>query len=434
MSLRHRRPRAISLLLAGAAGLALVGLTASPASAASVSNYYGSIYYSAQSGEANDLQVSVDGSDIVFSDVVPVTTYAPCTQSGANAVRCPLAGVYGVTIGLNDGNDQATVDLSSLPGVTVSVYGGEGDDTLTGGAGNEQVYGHAGNDTLAGGAGDDYLDPGEGNDSVSGGPGLDTVGYNRTTAIQVSLDGNWNDGAPPTDIDNVNPNVENVSTGSGDDTITGSGSNNSLSGGAGNDTISGLAGKDTLNAGAGTDTLNGGDGDDTVNDGDGADTLLGGAGDDDLEGSDYRSADVFSGGPGVDLLPVYRAADVSVSLNNVADDGAPGEGDNVKADVEDITTGSGDDVIVGSAAANEFSTGAGHDRIVGGDGSDWLNGGRGRDNLNGSPGIDSIYGEGGADTITSQDKHPDQVDCGSSVDSLNRDGLDDVSVTCEKLT
>lgn len=65
-------------------------------------------------------------------------------------------------------------------------------------------------------------------------------------------------------------NIENVSSGSGSDLLTGNGGNNVLSAGAGNDTLNGGAGNDTIDGGAGADRLNGGAG---------KDVLYGGAGD-----------------------------------------------------------------------------------------------------------------------------------------------------------
>jgi Ca2+-binding RTX toxin-like protein len=53
------------------------------------------------------------------------------------------------------------------------LYGGTGNDTLTGGARIDWLYGDKGNDTLNGGAGNDYLFGGEGNDRLIGGTGND---------------------------------------------------------------------------------------------------------------------------------------------------------------------------------------------------------------------------------------------------------------------
>jgi Ca2+-binding RTX toxin-like protein len=58
--------------------------------------------------------------------------------------------------------------------------------------------------------------------------------------------------------------IENATTGSGNDTITGNDLANVLNGNAGNDTINGAGGDDTINGGAGIDILIGGSGNDTI--------------------------------------------------------------------------------------------------------------------------------------------------------------------------
>ena len=77
--------------------------------------------------------------------------------------------------------------------------------------------------------------------------------------------------------------VENVTGGSGNDTLTGDGSANVLDGGSGNDTLRGGLGADALNGGSGDDTIHYtiGDGADTIDGGDATTTRrhAGGAGD-----------------------------------------------------------------------------------------------------------------------------------------------------------
>jgi hypothetical protein len=58
--------------------------------------------------------------------------------------------------------------------------------------------------------------------------------------------------------------IENATTGSGNDTITGNDLANILNGNAGNDTINGAGGDDTINGGVGADILTGGAGNDTI--------------------------------------------------------------------------------------------------------------------------------------------------------------------------
>jgi Ca2+-binding RTX toxin-like protein len=63
------------------------------------------------------------------------------------------------------------------------LYGDAGNDTLTGGSGNDIVSGGAGNDTLYGGDGDDTVAGGQDNDMIYLGAGNDTVLYDDIADI-----------------------------------------------------------------------------------------------------------------------------------------------------------------------------------------------------------------------------------------------------------
>ena len=102
----------------------------------------------------------------------------------------------------------------------------------------------------------------------------------------------------------------------------------------------------------------------------------GGPGDDQLVGGD--GPDLLQGGPGADLLDgrggldvVYyegpETSGVAVSLDNVADDGAPGENDDVRAEAIEGTNLH--DVLVGDAGANLIIGHGGDDAVscLGGD-------------------------------------------------------------------
>jgi Ca2+-binding RTX toxin-like protein len=298
------------------------------------------------------------------------------------------------------------------------LLGGEGDDNLTGGAGRDSLVGDGGQDVLLSGGGRDTLDPGLGTDDVHGGTGIDWAYYSsRLVPLSISLDDVANDGET-SENDNVHSDVENLQSGGGDDTLTGTNDRNRMWGGGGSDTLNGDGGNDFL-YGGGTAGLSG-------------DVLNGQDGDDRLYGEEW-SADTFSGGAGWDFVPFERGEDVRVSLNNQPDDGVDGELDNVMSDVEEVTTGWGDDVVVGSNAGNEFTTGLGNDTVSGGGGNDGLVGGAGRDVLNGGNGIDSLEGQEGGDTLVSQDSARDYVDCGGALDSLDRDATDRVGANCEIL-
>jgi Ca2+-binding RTX toxin-like protein len=123
-----------------------------------------------------------------------------------------------------------------------------------------------------------------------------------------------------------------------------------------------------------------------------------------------------------------------VKLDNQANDGVAGEGDNVLPDVEDVFGSNFNDVLIGSRRANEFDGGNGNDRIKGMAGADGLIGGRGADNLLGGKGADTFDGGAAPDRIVSRDGRADEVECGSSFDRVKGDSADRFSGDCDKIS
>ena len=181
----------------------------------------------------------------------------------------------------------------------------------------------------------------------------------------------------------------------------------------------GKDGNDALNASGLTDaraTLTGGAGNDSLAGGAGTDTLNGGDGDDGLAGN--AGADSINGGAGLDRVD-YTGTPVTISLNDVADDGAPNEGDNVHSDVEDVlanTGAGGTATITGSEQGNILDIDGGGGTITGGAGSDTLQGGP------------------EADTIDARDGYADRVSCDAGTDAVMADQLDQVYSDCENVT
>ena len=91
----------------------------------------------------------------------------------------------------------------------------------------------------------------------------------RITTIQNTGEGN-----------DILTSIENVSGGSGNDTIQGDSLANILIGSNGNDSLFGNEGNDYLNGGNGNDDMSGGDGNDTLHGGNGNDDMAGGDGND----------------------------------------------------------------------------------------------------------------------------------------------------------
>lgn len=169
----------------------------------------------------------------------------------------------------------------------------------------------------------------------------------------------------------------------GNDVIVGGPGADAISGQGGNDTICGLGGNDSINDGAGADHVFGDNGNDVIN-----------------QPAAVDNGDVFDGGAGTDQVSYApRTGDVNVTLDANADDGVTGEGDFVQTTVENVTTGAGNDTIVGSPVPNRLIGNGGNDTISGAAGNDYLAGVGGNDTLRGVDGNDTILGGDGDDTV-----------------------------------
>jgi Ca2+-binding RTX toxin-like protein len=201
-----------------------------------------------------------------------------------------------------------------------------------------------------------------------------------------------------------------VDAGPGRDRITfGTGQDAALFGGRGDDHVSSSDAEfGFLVGGAGDDVLVGGSGDESIYPGFGADVVRAMGGDDlvsQFEKGD--SSDVFSGGRGSDEF-VYGGDQVfgrySVSFDGMANDGEPGESDDVASDFERVRGSRGPDTLVGDGRDNTFLGGAGHDDITGASGRDRLFGGPGDDVFHTADGrVDRIWGGKHEDTATDRD-------------------------------
>jgi Ca2+-binding RTX toxin-like protein len=302
------------------------------------------------------------------------------TRAGATAqVTCTLPSAATYTVRVDDSADDETgwYALTVRPACTIN--GTTGADTITGTAGADVICGLGGNDKIAGGDGDDIIIGGTGDDGMDGGAGsdiflmekstdgadavaggtaTDVLSYaERTSAVTVSSDVVANDGEA-SEHDDVRADVE------------------VLLGGAGNDRLGGSAANNTLVGGPGDDALDGGTGDDSF-----------------VSSADPDGADTFVGGTGRDLVTYGdRSATMQADPGDGADDGGAGERDNIAADVEMLTGGSGNDALTG---------GPGADVLSGGSGDDLIDGGAGDDNLNGDAGADTfvVHPNDGADVI-----------------------------------
>jgi Ca2+-binding RTX toxin-like protein len=340
--------------------LCVFGLaTASAASAATISFNAGTMTFNAAPGEVNHVSVDQGGTSVAIGDVNATTadtgaTGAGCTQDNADTVTCP--NVTAIVINLGDMDDL----LASSGNVTISetVDAGDGNDCSLGSLG---IHGGLGNDVIHGGPGDDC---------VYGDPAGTTV------------------------------------TGGGNDQVFGDAGDDFVAGGRGNDLTSGGDGADFVTGGPGTDTVNGDAGDDRLEGGPGL-------------GTPADSGDVISGGAGIDTFEYFHNSSdntslVTLSIDDQANDGLPGENDDILSDVEDIQAdGSNPTTLIGSAATNV------------------VNGGSGNDTIQPAAGNDFVFANDGDDTIDAVDGYADRVDCGSGNDVASVDEFDQVSGNCE---
>jgi Ca2+-binding RTX toxin-like protein len=307
------------------------------------------------------------------------------------------------------------------------------DDTISGGAGDDELYGDCGDDTLSGDAGDDYVEGEIGSDTIvegtaangadtlyGDGPGGedtptpgDVIDYSgRTTSIIIDpatlsgADANGDGDASDTgDEQDDITQFEVYMTGSANDILTGTSSDETFVPGAGDDEVDGGTGVDTLSFenSAAAVTVDSATGTAT---GEGADewTNI-----DELTGSDNVDVLDFSGETG----PVEANLSEAGPFLGLAAGEVNGSSSFAAVTVEtwEQAIGTADD-----------------DHLVGGNDSDsTLWGGDGDDRLGGLGGRDTLYGEGGNDTMFGDDGNDtllggpgsDNMDGGNGVDMVS---------------
>ena len=134
--------------------------------------------------------VSIDGGNATVANTTEIDLFG---QGGDDTIALdeangalPSAHLFG-----GDGNDVLTGGSSAD-----LLFGQSGNDTLLGKAGKDQLFGGDGNDTLIGGAGDDQVfgqagndrmiwNPGDGSDLLEGGDGNDTAEVNGGSGAET---------------------------------------------------------------------------------------------------------------------------------------------------------------------------------------------------------------------------------------------------------
>jgi hypothetical protein len=194
--------------------------------------------------------------------------------------------------------------------------------------------------------------------------------------------------------------------------------------------------------GEGDDTFVGGPLSEMVADGLGADNVSAGDGDDylrqpvSLDPAVDDAGDTLDSGAGEFSRVDYNShpAGISVTLDGVANDGAPDEDDNVAPRTARVDGTDFADTLTGSSFGQTLEGGDGNDVIDGMGGDDAVYGNAGDDTLTGGAGSDYAGGDEGDDIITmadGEDDHYVSCDVGNDVVSVDAYPFDYSVYDCE---
>jgi RTX calcium-binding nonapeptide repeat (4 copies) len=215
------------------------------------------------------------GNDTVFAGVrsnplpLPADLHNVVGGLGVDTLTYRLANAP-ASVSLAGGEGRAGADRLIIVGGIEVLEGTRLNDTLTGSdaATVERFRGLGGNDLITGLNGPDVFDEGASAndaDTFNGGGGFDLVDYSRrTNRVDVTLSNVTRDDGETGERDLVDPNVNSVLAGAGNDSLTGGAGFNELSGGAGRDAIRAGDGDDRLVGGSESDVLLAEGGADTV--------------------------------------------------------------------------------------------------------------------------------------------------------------------------
>jgi Ca2+-binding RTX toxin-like protein len=291
----------------------------------------------------NTIVVSRDAAGKILVNNGAVTVLGG-TATVANTAQISIFGL--------GGNDTLTLNEASGALPKAQLFGGAGNDTLTGGSGGDFIFGQSGNDVLLGKGGFDLLfggsendvltggdaddqafgesgndrmiwNPGDDTDLNEGGEGIDTVEVNGGNGAEI-----FTTTANGTRVrfDRVNPAAFSIDIGTsenlvlnmngGDDSFSASGNLATLI----KLTVDGGTGNDTVLGGNGADSLLGGDGNDFIDGNQGNDTAFMGAGDDTFQWDPGDGSDVVEGQDGTDTM-LFNGANINEIFDASANGG-----------------------------------------------------------------------------------------------------------------
>lgn len=364
--------------------------------------------------------------DIEGPGAVKITNSGVITGS-ASAIYAPFAFTHSIT---NSGDIFGTIELGIAVDTLINsgliagiIFMGGGSDVVTNsgtmtsdivlGSGNnkltntgsmqEDIFGDSGNDTIINsGVILGFVDMYGGNDTLT----------NSGTIEESIFLGLGND-----KFTNSGKVFSEVFGDLGNDVLINSGTiEGSVFAGDGNDTFTNTgAVEDIIFMGSGNDKFIGGKNQEVVLDEAGNDSYILGAGDDhflavgdgsatgidSIDGGVNNNVNVAADRLG-DFYEMVTATSVSANLDTVSHSFGgtiaagrvinAGSGTDFVKNIESLRSGSGEDIVFGSAAANFLDSGAGEDIVHGFGGNDWIESGDGEDTLAGGLGRDTLIG------------------------------------------
>ena len=372
-------------------------------------------------GAGHDSMTGGDGNDLYFvdslNDVVTeaadggqdhVSTSTQSYTLGANIETLSYLVESANFIGAGNAADNTIfVSDGSVGTKSATIYGLDGNDTLSGGAGSDVLIGGQGDDVLQAGAGD-VLDGGVGDDVfkffayaqgaagavVNGGAGYDTLDFlGAAKPIDINLFIGANDWGMTIS------GIEGVSGTSGADKITGHNGPNILAGRGGADKIFGLGGDDIIRF-------------DSIGHADAALQVVGGVGFDRMEVGGDGITWTTALGPVTDIEALRLTGQGHLKLTLI---NTPVQAQTAfYAGIAIIDAPNASNLTIDAAG---FSA-ASQLYVFGSPGNDTLIGGAGNDTFYGRAGIDLMKGNGGHDQYV-VDNAPDPVveTAGQGIDS-----------------
>jgi len=315
-------------------------------------------------------------SDTVISTV----SYAlnDASSAGVDNMIIHNTNTTGISVTGNAQNNTISVDLTTGFTANNTLIGGNGADTLTGGAGNDKLYDStsatvadviaSGHNTMTGGAGNDTFYVTNSNDIIVG---------NATSLVSsiVSYDLSANASGGITQLTLTGTAAVNATANNSGDILIGNSGNNTLTGGSGDDTLTDiLGGNNILIGGLGANTLKAGVGNDTLYDSSDKNTsnssissLTGGAGNDTYYVTNTSDTITELSAGGTDVVSTIVNYTLSAQIENLILAGSSaviGQGNTLNNAITVANTSN--DTLIGDAGVDTLKGGTGNDTLISG--------------------------------------------------------------------